>query len=191
MLKLFVVVCLVAGCTAGASKKPVRRLIETISRGNGTVIKKLEETYYDEDGFPKTRGVIEDGPYGGNGGGAWTDGGEIHLNGLPSGVDIRSGSRLDGLRMKYGDVYSDWHGGGGGGAHTCEWDADDRVIIVQGRAGSEVDEIEFITTGGVICGPFGGGGGGTWVSTHPGCVLEYLSGNSGSRVDSLTIHWSC
>ena len=44
---------------------------------------------------------------------------------------FRSGSRLDGLRMKYGDVYSDWHGGGGGGAHTCEWDADDRVIIVQ------------------------------------------------------------
>ena len=29
---------------------------------------------------------------------------------------------------------------------------------VQGRAGKEVDEIEFITAGGVICGPFGGGG---------------------------------
>ena len=32
------------------------------------------------------------------------------------------------------------------------------LLIIKGRAGSEVDEIEFITTGGVICGPFGGGG---------------------------------
>ena len=35
------------------------------------------------------RGVIEDGPFGGNGGSAWTDGGDIHLNGLPSAVEIR------------------------------------------------------------------------------------------------------
>merc|ERR1719309_1235034 len=100
-------------------------------------------------------------------------------------------NRLDGLRIRYGDVYADWHGGGGGSPHTCEWDATDSVIIVQGRAGSEIDEIEMITAGGVICGPFGGGGGGAWISTHPGCTLEYLSGNSGSRVDSLTIHWTC
>ena len=35
------------------------------------------------------RGVIEDGPFGGNGGGGWTDGGEVHLNGHPSALDVR------------------------------------------------------------------------------------------------------
>ena len=35
------------------------------------------------------RGVIEDGPFGGNGGGGWTDGGEVHLNGQPSALDVR------------------------------------------------------------------------------------------------------
>ena len=56
------------------------------TRGGGARGRKVEKL------LNKTllsRGVIEDGPYGGNGGGAWTDGGEIHLNGLPSGVDIR------------------------------------------------------------------------------------------------------
>merc|ERR1711973_51972 len=106
---------------------------------------------------------------------------------IPISVPLRSGSRLDGVRMKYGEVYSDWHGGGGGSPHTCEWGADDSVIIVQGRSGSEIDEIEMITAHGIICGPFGGGGGDVWVSTHSGCTLEYLSGTSGSRVDSLTL----
>ncbi len=46
------------------------------------------------------RNVIEDGPYGGNGGSAWTDGGEVHLNGHPSAVDVRTGSKLDAIRIK-------------------------------------------------------------------------------------------
>ncbi|XP_023329445.1 zymogen granule membrane protein 16 isoform X1 [Eurytemora carolleeae] len=175
MERFVALLLLVSGIPEGLEARSFKRLTETISVENGTL----------------TRGVIEDGPFGGNGGGGWTDGGEVHLNGHPSALDVRTGSKLDALRIRYGDVYGDWHGGGGGSPHSCEWDAGDEVFIVQGRAGSEIDEIEFITLGGQICGPFGGGGGGTWVSTHPGCVLEYLSGNSGSRIDSLTIHWSC
>merc|ERR1712127_1171657 len=75
--------------------QPSRKIKETIISGNGTVTKKIEEVYF-VDGQPVTRGVIEDGPFGGN----------------------------------------------GGGFHTCEWESDDTVIIVQGRAGKEVDEIE-------------------------------------------------
>ena len=54
-----------------------------------------------------------------------------------------------------------------------------------------LDELEFITDDGSVYGPVGGGGGGPFVSTHPGCYLEYFSGSSGSRLDSLTLHWEC
>jgi hypothetical protein len=61
-----------------------RRLVEELSVVDGQLV----------------RNVIEDGPYGGNGGSAWTDGGEVHLNGHPSAVDVRTGSKLDAIRIK-------------------------------------------------------------------------------------------
>ena len=41
-------------------------------------------------------------------------------------------------------------------------------MIAQGRAGSKVDQIEFITNEGEVFGPFGGSGGDPFVSSHPG-----------------------
>ena len=43
----------------------------------------------------------------------------------------RSQTRIDGIRVKYGDVYGEFHGGSGGTTQTCEWGAEDRIIIVQ------------------------------------------------------------
>ena len=43
-------------------------------------------------------------------------------------------------------------------------------------------------------GPYGGsryGRGDPWVSTRPDCKLSYLSGISGSRLDSITLHYEC
>ena len=48
---------------------------------------------------------------------------------------FRSGEELDGLRIKYGEVYADWHGGGGGSLNTCDWGTKDDVIIVQVNRG--------------------------------------------------------
>ena len=61
-----------------------RRLVEELSVEDGELV----------------RNVLEDGPYGGSGGSPWTDGGEVHLNGHPSAVDVRTGDRVDALRMK-------------------------------------------------------------------------------------------
>merc|ERR1712025_902766 len=130
------------------------------------------------------RQTIEDGPFGGSGGSPWTDGGEVHLNGDISSISMRSGSEVDAITVKYGDTWGPEHGGGGGSAHTFS-------IIAQGRSGSRIDEIEFITDDGAVLGPVGGGGGGAWVSTFPGCSLAYLSGSAGSRLDSITLHWEC
>jgi len=40
-----------------------------------------------------------------------------------------------------------------------------------------MEQIEFLTMGGTVCGPYGGGGGWSdFFSIHPGCALQYLSG---------------
>ncbi|XP_023329446.1 uncharacterized protein LOC111702105 isoform X2 [Eurytemora carolleeae] len=88
MERFVALLLLVSGIPEGLEARSFKRLTETISVENGTL----------------TRGVIEDGPFGGNGGGGWTDGGEVHLNGHPSALDVRTGSRLDALRIRYGDI---------------------------------------------------------------------------------------
>merc|ERR1711953_1206846 len=89
------------------------------------------------------RQTIEDGPYGGNGGSPWTDGGGVHLNGLISEIELRTGSEVDSIRAKYGDVWGDTHGGGGGDAHTFQINPGAKIVIVQGRSGSRLDELEL------------------------------------------------
>merc|ERR1712227_348402 len=135
--------------------------------------------------------TIEDGPFGGNGGDPWTDGGEVHLNGMITSMDIRTGSGVDSIRVQYGGTWAGSHGGGGGSSHIFEVNSEAKIVIAQGRAGSKVDQIEFITNEGEVFGPFGGNGGHPFVSSHPGCYLSYLSGSSGSRLDILTLHWEC
>merc|ERR1719391_462435 len=137
------------------------------------------------------RQTIEDGPFGGSGGSPWTDGGEVHLNGDISSIEMRTGSRVDSIRVKYGDVWANNHGGGGGSPHVYDLQPGEKIIIVQGRQGSRIDQLEFITSAGSILGPVGGNGGSTFVATHPGCTLSYLSGSAGSALDSITLHWEC
>merc|ERR1712223_580597 len=139
-----------------------------------------------------TNNVIEDGPFGGNGGEAFTDGGNIHLNGPPKKIDIRAKNYLDAIRLTYGDTTADWHGGSGGNPQTCgEFDDGEKILIVEGGAHKYIDRIEFITSSGRVCGPYGGNGGDNFVSTFPGCFLSYISGASHNYVDSLTLHWEC
>merc|ERR1712154_430338 len=135
--------------------------------------------------------VIEDGPYGGNGGSQWTDGGVVHLNGEISSVEVRTGAEVDSIRVKYGEVWGENHGGGGGTLHSVDLNPGAKITIVQGRAGSRLDELELVTDDGVVFGPFGGGGGAPFVAIHPGCFLSYFSGSAGARLDSITLHWEC
>merc|ERR1712168_1580322 len=147
-----------------------------------TVVEKIGEDY---------RGVVEDGPFGGSGGSPWTDGGEVHLNGDISSIEMRTGSEVDSIRVKYGEVWGENHGGGGGALHSVDLNPGAKITIVQGRAGSRLDELELVTDDGIVFGPFGGGGGAPFVAIHPGCFLSYLSGSAGERLDSITLHWEC
>ena len=46
-------------------------------------------------------------------------------------VQIRSQTEIDNLRTKYGDVWTDGHGGIGGNQHNVKIEADEKIIIVQ------------------------------------------------------------
>ena len=46
------------------------------------------------------RDTIEDGPYGGNGGSIFTDGGDIHTNGPITEIEVHTGSRVDAIKTK-------------------------------------------------------------------------------------------
>ena len=70
--------------------------------------------------------------------------------------------------MQYGGTWAGSHGGGGGSSHIFEVNPEAKIVIAQGRAGSKVDQIEFITNEGEVFGPFGGSGGDPFVSSHPG-----------------------
>merc|ERR1719431_3281 len=136
---------------------------------------------------------IEDGPYGwsGHGGIPWSDGGEVHLNGDISSIFLRAGSHVESIRIKYGDVWGEQHGGGDKEATTFNINPGAKIIIVLGRYGDRINELEFITDDAYIMGPVGGEGGTSFVSTFPGCFLSYLSGGAGDRLDRLTFHWQC
>ena len=45
--------------------------------------------------------TLEDGPFGGSGGTPWTDGGEVHLNGLISAFYLRAGSEVEMIQVGY------------------------------------------------------------------------------------------
>jgi hypothetical protein len=75
---------------------------------------------------------IEDGPYGGDGGSAWTDGGAVHLNGKITSIRIRSASRVDSMQVKYGDTWGLNHGGGGGDEHVFNLSGKDTIWVVNG-----------------------------------------------------------
>merc|ERR1711892_1281551 len=156
-----------------------RIIVETISVENGTL-------RWD---------VVDDGQYGGDGGEDWTDAEAFLEHGWPTAINVRSGDSLDGLTVKYGNIWGEYHGGKGGDSQSCMWDTEDTVIIVRGQIGTKWDnifELELITATGHACGPYGAGGNGEeWISVHPGCNLAYLSGNSGDVIDGLSLHWIC
>jgi len=129
--------------------------------------------------------------FGGPGGTAFTDAG-VASAGLISEVDFRSGDLVDAIRVRYGTVLGNWHGGIGGVESSFKTRSkDDKILMVFARSGQFVDSLTLVTEQSAILGPVGGQGGSPQVFTHQGCYLQYFSGRAGSLIDSLTLHWVC
>ena len=78
------------------------------------------------------RYTFEDGPYGGSGGDPWTDGGQIHLNGPITGMELRAGSEVDEVRVRYGATWGEWHGGTGGNLYSFDVREGASIDMIQG-----------------------------------------------------------
>ena len=61
----------------------------------------------------EVKNSIEDGPFGGDGGSAWTDGGEIHTYGPITAIEVRHGWRVDSLMFRYRQIFVS--------VFTCVW----------------------------------------------------------------------
>ena len=95
------------------------------------------------------------------------------------------------VNVRYGETWSEFHGGSGGQPHLIELEEGETIEIVEGRSQKRIDAIEFITNKGRIFGPFGGSGGQPFASAKPGCKLAYFSGSSQTRLDAITLHYEC
>ncbi len=94
--------------------------------------------------------------------------------------------------LRYGQVWSFWHGGKTGNRMIVRLRPDEAINGVQLWVSSiGVHSIQFMTNKFRIFGPFGGSGGNFILSKNSRCALTHLSGASGDLLDSLTLHYEC
>jgi hypothetical protein len=187
---------------------------ETVSKAKAQTLSDIDainkqiETYIDDPvktfsplplpslklGSPKLCYSIEQSqPQGGGGGEPFDDvyiGTYLQRQTRISVLQLRTGSRVDKLIVTYttidGSSHTKIHGGGGGGlSNTLTLPQDTFVTKVEGRSGSEVDQLMFtISDGRSLAG--GGNGGSPFSSPVPaGSVALGFSGRSGSRLDQI------
>jgi hypothetical protein len=141
--------------------------------------------------------IFKTSSYGGGGGGAFDDiqsAGAAPLEAIKA-IAVRTGTYVDQLAATYslagGGTSTPSHGGNGGSPVDLQLVPGEKVIGVQGRSGSLVDQIGFLTAidygGGdppflQTYGPYGGGGGAPF--TIWGEVVGFY-GRSGSLLDAI------
>ncbi|MEA3065609.1 MAG: hypothetical protein QOJ27_2061 [Sphingomonadales bacterium] len=140
--------------------------------------------------------------YGGGGGAPWDDAQTFGAT-PPAAfrrIAVRSGDMVDQLETAYalqnGIVSTLAHGGAGGGASSFDFVPNEILIGIQGRSGTLVDQISFLTAvvygGGdppflQTRGPYGGGGGAPF--TIWGEIAGFY-GRSGTLIDQIGCYLS-
>jgi hypothetical protein len=92
--------------------------------------------------------------------------------------------------VRYGTVWSDYVGGTQGDLEEIFLHPGESVIQVSGKYKSYVKQMIFVTDKGRYL-PFGKASGTSFnaVPLHPNTVLRFISGRSGSAIDSISLHW--
>uniref|UniRef100_A0A8C6IIT8 Zymogen granule membrane protein 16 n=1 Tax=Mus spicilegus TaxID=10103 RepID=A0A8C6IIT8_MUSSI len=130
------------------------------------------------------------GEYGGKGGKRFSHSGN-QLDGPITAFRIRVNRYyIVGLQVRYGTVWSDYVGGTQGDLEEIFLHPGESVIQVSGKYKSYVKQMIFMTDKGRYL-PFGKDSGTSFnaVPLHPNTVLRFISGRSGSAIDSISLHW--
>lgn len=128
------------------------------------------------------------GPFGGKTGTPFTDspGDEAVTE-----ILVRSGTRVDGIQLTYGETKGPLHGGSSGSPTSIALEPDETIIAAYGKYGDTVDQMFFRTSKGREVGG-GGPGGVSWSSIAPGenPTLAHIAGIQGSSsLESITLYW--
>jgi hypothetical protein len=75
------------------------------------------------------------------------------------------------------------HGGGGGSESSFDLAEGEFITRIEGRSGSEVDQLTFTTNKGNKHGPYGGGGGAPFAVSD--INVGGFFGRSGDRLDQI------
>jgi len=136
--------------------------------------------------------IVVDGPlYGGNGGFAFHTASSDPDDKIVS-VQVRSGSEIDGLKIRYASGRVESYGGTGGHLQDQWMIFDDEVLVgISGKFGSRVDSLRFYTSTGRVSQKYGGNGGNTFFSTFVpgGSTILGFQGRDGSRIDKIGLVW--
>ena len=65
----------------------------------------------------------------------------------------------------------------------------EQIVMVRGRYGRVIDQIEFVTNEGRKCGPYGGRGGLQFSKSIPGYHLSCIIGRAGRFIDQIAFVW--
>ena len=146
--------------------------------------------------------IAVDGPFGRGGNVDWSDE-EISANGPITAIEMAIEGTINGIRVRYGNTWGDWHPAAAGSDNTHQYQtlnlaAGAHIEKVQGRSGLATDKISFFSSDGQVHGPYGGSGGWEdWTSGGtPGCAVSFFSGKDGQYggmdlIKSLNIHYRC
>jgi hypothetical protein len=128
--------------------------------------------------------------YGGRDGSPFHDPEDVISRGSISQIDVHHGNNIDGILLHYGaSGVGNQHGGTGGQLSTFRVPPGEVIIRVEGRAGTAVDCLQFITDKGTESPRFGGNGGAPFKAEAGGNELRTISGRAGHLLDQITCHF--
>jgi hypothetical protein len=129
---------------------------------------------------------------GGGGGDYWEDPRNVVMTGPITKVAIRHGSQIDNIQFFYGGSPGNRHGGNGGMPTVYEVEKGFEIVKIIGRAGSELDAIQFVcrnADGDFRESPvYGGTGGEEFIiagNDDMTVPLRWVKGRAGSKIDQL------
>lgn len=134
---------------------------------------------------------------GGRGGGNFDDLHDIGTSGIntPKSIHLRCGRYVDSIQMTYQTMDERPHlaqkrGGNGGSPMQFDLQPNERIVKVIISWGHHLNSLQFFTnTGRVsnVCGRHQTDQ--VHTEQHRNYVLSYISGRSGTLVDSIQLHW--